>query len=141
MDTLASLALATEEPNEKLLERPPHSRHDYIISKTMLKHIVVQAIFQLTVIMVIVFSGEKWIPEARDEYDDKEFLGKPELKWHNGEIGGTVRSGRFYQLNGDEDFYPIHKEYNMYSRHFTFVFNTFVMMTVFNFINARKIHD
>jgi len=27
------------------------------------------------------------------------------------------------------------------SRHFTYVFNTFVMMTVFNFINARKIKD
>lgn len=57
MDTLASLALSTEEPTERLLERPPHSRHDYIISKTMLKHILGQAIFQLIVIMVIVFSG------------------------------------------------------------------------------------
>jgi len=27
------------------------------------------------------------------------------------------------------------------SRHFTYVFNSFVMMTVFNFLNARKIKD
>jgi len=27
------------------------------------------------------------------------------------------------------------------SKHFTYVFNTFVMLTVFNFINARKIFD
>jgi len=33
MDTLASLALATEPPNENILFRPPHSRFDYIISK------------------------------------------------------------------------------------------------------------
>lgn len=33
MDTLASLALATEPPNEDILLRPPHSRFDYIISK------------------------------------------------------------------------------------------------------------
>ena len=33
MDTLASLALATEPPHEKLLNRMPHNRNDYIISK------------------------------------------------------------------------------------------------------------
>ncbi len=33
MDTLASLALATEPPNVNILLRPPHSRFDYIISK------------------------------------------------------------------------------------------------------------
>ena len=33
MDTLASLALATESPNAKLLDRKPHNRKDYIVSK------------------------------------------------------------------------------------------------------------
>lgn len=33
MDTLASLALATEPPSEKLLNRLPHNRKDYILSK------------------------------------------------------------------------------------------------------------
>ena len=28
-----------------------------------------------------------------------------------------------------------------YSRHFTFIFNVFVMMQVFNFMNARKLHE
>ena len=32
MDTLASLALAAESPNEEVLNRPPHSRSDKIIS-------------------------------------------------------------------------------------------------------------
>ena len=32
MDTLASLALAAEDPNEDVLNRPPHSRRDKIIS-------------------------------------------------------------------------------------------------------------
>ena len=40
MDTLASLALATEPPHEKLLNRKPHNRDDYIISKKMFKHIL-----------------------------------------------------------------------------------------------------
>ena len=33
MDTFASLALATEPPSEKLLERKPHDRNEYMISK------------------------------------------------------------------------------------------------------------
>lgn len=40
MDTLASLALATEPPNIELLKRAPHKRNDYIISKKMFKHIL-----------------------------------------------------------------------------------------------------
>jgi len=45
MDTLASLALATEPPNLALLERPPHSRHEYIVTKKMFKHILGQSFF------------------------------------------------------------------------------------------------
>ena len=35
MDTLASLALATEDPNPTLLERKPHGRNDYIVTKVI----------------------------------------------------------------------------------------------------------
>ena len=35
MDTLASLALATEPPTEALLDRKPHNRDDYIISRVI----------------------------------------------------------------------------------------------------------
>jgi Ca2+ transporting ATPase len=82
MDTLGSLALATEPPSEELLNRPPHSRDEYIISTTMFKHILGQAIFQFTVIMILVFAGERFIPEYIDSYDTGIFAGKPEFKWH-----------------------------------------------------------
>lgn len=36
MDTLASLALASEPPMESMLKRPPHSRSEYIITKVIL---------------------------------------------------------------------------------------------------------
>jgi Ca2+ transporting ATPase len=137
MDTLASLALATEDPVEELLNRKPHSREDYIISKTMMKHIIGQAIFQIIVMMILVFAGEKIIPEYPDSLDTSEFLNKMHYKWG---ADGYVRSGRFYMPNGDDDYWPIFKETRIYSRHFTFIFNTFVMMQVFNFMNARKLH-
>ena len=40
MDSLASLALATEYPKESLLERPPYHKEEYIISRKMMKHII-----------------------------------------------------------------------------------------------------
>ncbi len=41
MDTFASLALATEPPTIKLLERKPHNRDEYIVSKVkILKNLI-----------------------------------------------------------------------------------------------------
>lgn len=101
MDTLASLALATEPPTEDLLKRKPYGRTSPLISRTMMKNIIGHAIYQLTVLFTLIFAGHK--------------------------IFG-IDSG----LNA-----PL---YAPPSQHFTIVFNTFVMMTLFNEINARKIH-
>lgn len=106
----------------------------------MFKHILGQAIFQFIVIMVLVFAGEKIIPEYVDSLDTTTFAANPEYKWHNGIVGGTVRSGRMKHINGDEDYQPVYDEFRIHSRHYTFIFNTFVMMQVFNFINAKKLH-
>jgi Ca2+ transporting ATPase len=104
MDTLASLALATESPTEELLERPPNSRHENIISKTMMKHILGQAVFQFIIMVVLVFAGERFIPEGSDSYDTTVFNGRPEWKWHNGVVGGTIRSGRLITITGGDDY-------------------------------------
>ena len=40
MDSLASLALATEQPHDGLLNRPPYRKKEYIISPKMVKHIL-----------------------------------------------------------------------------------------------------
>lgn len=140
MDTLASLALATEPPTESLLDRAPHGRDEYIISRKMFKHIICQSIFQLTVMIVLIFAGETFIPEAPDTFDP--VIGNDlSAKYLRGVIGGTVRSGRFNFVAGGTDYFEIYNRYHTYSRHFTFIFNTFVMMQVFNFLNSRKLND
>jgi len=58
MDTLASLALATELPTEELLERKPYGRTKPLISKTMMKNIVAHAAYQLIVILALLFAGQ-----------------------------------------------------------------------------------
>ena len=35
----------------------------------MFKHILGQSIYQVIVIMILVFSGESWIPEKSDSFD------------------------------------------------------------------------
>lgn len=69
MDTLGSLALATEPPTESLLDRHPHQRDDYIISKAMFKHIIGQAIFQIILLILLVFFGENLLIEFPDKLD------------------------------------------------------------------------
>lgn len=59
MDTLASLALATELPTPDLLERKPYGRTSPLISATMAKNILGQAIYQLVIVFGIMFFGEK----------------------------------------------------------------------------------
>lgn len=45
MDTLASLALATEPPNDELLKRKPIKRHDLMITPTMWKNIFLHSLY------------------------------------------------------------------------------------------------
>ena len=44
-------------------------------------------------------------------------------------------------LRGTEEDYGVNTFKVQPSRHFTYVFNTFVWLQIFNFINARKIFD
>eukprot|EP00092_Neocalanus_flemingeri_P032059 GFUD01034844.1.p1 GENE.GFUD01034844.1~~GFUD01034844.1.p1 ORF type:complete len:1187 (+),score=184.87 GFUD01034844.1:419-3979(+) len=101
MDTLASLALATELPTPDLLLRKPYGRTSPLISPTMAKNILGQGLYQLVVVFGIMFFGEKMF---------------------------DIDNGRGAGLREPP------------SVHFTMIFNAFVMMTLFNEINARKIH-
>ena len=58
MDTLASLALATELPTPELLLRKPYGRTKALISRTMAKNILGQALYQLVITFGIMFFGE-----------------------------------------------------------------------------------
>jgi P-type Ca2+ transporter type 2B len=63
MDSLASLALATEPPTDELLNRGPQGRDDYIISRKMTKHIWIMSVYMSIIVFSIVFAGETFIPE------------------------------------------------------------------------------
>lgn len=58
MDTLASLALATEMPTSSLLLRKPYGRTKPLISRTMFKNIIGHALYQLVIIFSLLFLGK-----------------------------------------------------------------------------------
>ena len=66
MDSLASLALATEEPKDDLLKKPPYRKKEYIISQKMIKHILGMSIFQAIILFFFVFGGPGFMPEECD---------------------------------------------------------------------------
>jgi Ca2+ transporting ATPase len=57
MDTLASLALATEPPSDELLKRKPYSRYESLITATMWRNIISQGIWQIIILGTILFKG------------------------------------------------------------------------------------
>ncbi|KAI1343061.1 hypothetical protein F5Y15DRAFT_276009 [Xylariaceae sp. FL0016] len=57
MDTLAALALATDPPQDSVLDRKPEPRGSSIISITMWKMIIGQAVYQLIVTFVLYYAA------------------------------------------------------------------------------------
>ena len=54
---MAALALATEPPTDKLLDRVPTTKTEYIVTKDMMFTILGQTIYQTIVLLVILFAG------------------------------------------------------------------------------------
>ncbi len=57
MDTLASLALATEPPTDELLKRKPYSKREGLITNQMWKFIISQGVLQIAILGTILFKG------------------------------------------------------------------------------------
>ncbi|KAI3732986.1 hypothetical protein L1987_64200 [Smallanthus sonchifolius] len=58
MDTLGALALATEPPNDGLMNRPPVKRTESFITKTMWRNVIGQSVYQMAVLFVLNFAGK-----------------------------------------------------------------------------------
>jgi Ca2+ transporting ATPase len=102
MDSFAALALATEPPDERLLDSKPFGRTEHIIISDMVITVLSQSVFQITVLMIILFLG----PSIFD-------------------VDPGWESDDWSEDN---------------AKHFTILFDTFVMFQLFNEINCRKLH-
>jgi magnesium-transporting ATPase (P-type) len=125
MDSLASLALATEPPTEDLLERQPYGFNENIIKRGMWVNMLGQAAYQLMITLIILFKGHVLFFDTEANggqvatYDtsDVQFKIFPDEK--------QIKIGWFAGCEA--------------SQHYTMLFNAFVVMTLFNQVAARKL--
>lgn len=123
MDTLGALALATEPPSEELLTRKPASKNDYIISPIMMKHILGQSIFQTAIMLIFFFLGDQFLFDV--------------IRQNQRKPGSDLLI-----VTGREDLGYNRSNYGeQYSVHFTYNFNVFICLQMFNFINSRILDD
>ena len=162
MDSLGSLALATEPPYDELLHREPTKKDESIINGKMWKHIILQSLIQLILLLFLYLYAPYFIVE-----DDLVRLVENKLiKFCYTELPGNTNENNIiygispYWTNdkklqhseskmcGDysdkQDLsvaYSFYVHNNANSAHMTIVFNVFVVYTLFNQINCRVIDD
>ena len=161
MDSLGSLALATEPPYEELLQREPTKRNESIINGRMWKHIIIQSLCQIILLVILYFLAPKFVEEQNlvrlaenrvlkfcyNDYpgeDVDHIVYGTDIKWPR--TGRLVHANKLfcgkytYKLNLKEAY----KEYvnsNCATVHMSLIFNIFVFYTLFNQINCRVIDD
>jgi Ca2+ transporting ATPase len=136
MDTLAALALATEPPGDELLLRKPHSRNDKIINSTMWRNIIGHAFYQITVLMVILFKGVEIFNLQQYDKDEPFFVLKTWAEDNANSENPVLFELANQAITTDTYDWPTAK-----CKLYTMVFQSFVMMQIFNLINARKLGD
>ena len=101
MDSLGSLALATEPPYDDLLHRYPTKKNESIINSIMWKHILTQSIFELILLVLIYIYGPDFI------FEDKEVILNSHFELFNcfGTLPGDVDYEHNYKyiINGREN--------------------------------------
>ena len=161
MDSLGSLALATEPPYEELLQRAPTKRNESMINGRMWKHIVFQSLVQIILLVILYLIAPEFVKEQNTvrlaenrllNYCYNEFPGKDvdhiiygtEIKWKSTVKLINKRKAYCGKYASKQFLSEAYKEYtnsNCATTHMTLIFNIFVFYTLFNQINCRVIDD
>ena len=164
MDSLGSLALATEPPYEELLHREPTRKEESIINGKMWKHIGFQSVIELVLLIflylyaphfikeddVVRLAENKIIAKCYEQFpggtspDNIIFGTSP--NWKNDVKKKSVQASEafcgYYSEKNDLSFaYEEYVRVNAGTTHMAIVFNVFVIYTLFNQFNCRVIDD
>ena len=164
MDSLGSLALATEPPYDELLQREPTRKGESIINGRMWKHIGFQALFQLVILLCLYLLAPKFIKEDNvtrlsenriinycygklpgDITDLDLIIYGTASHWKSSDhlvVGKTENDCGDYASRQDMSVaFKAYTNANGSTTHMTLIFNVFVVYTLFNQINARVLDD
>lgn len=112
MDTLASLALATENPTDDLLKRKPYGRTKALVSRHMWLFMIGHSLYQLTVLLVLVFGGAQL-------FDIETGIGKELRDDPTQHFTIVFNTFVFMQLFNEINARKIHGERNVFHNIFT----------------------
>ena len=161
MDSLGSLALATEPPYEELLQREPTKRNESMINGRMWKHIIIQSICQIILLIILYLYAPEFIKEQNlirlaenkiIKYCYTIYPGKDinhiiygtEIKWlSDGRLNPEDKEycGKYVHKQKLTEAYSEYVNSNCATTHMTIIFNIFVFYTLFNQFNCRVIDD
>ena len=162
MDSLGSLALATEPPYEELLQREPTKRNESIINGRMWKHIIIQSLAQIIILIILYLIAPEFIKEdnlariaenriiqycytSYPGNDIEHIIYGTSAKWAslNGKLRGNRKDycGKYANKQTLQLAFNEYNSSNNSSTHMTLIFNIFVFYTLFNQINCRVIND
>lgn len=194
MDTFAALALATEPPQDDILDRQPYKKDAAIVTEVMWRNVFGHAIYQALVIVFIIFGGQSVLCHPYDQltladgkinpYFTKQHYETPVaianwVSWaytadkfdqdllysfqcdnyvntHEEEVRTWEKANKMHFdcfiehddikviIDAQPVFLPQNVEAGFATQkclHFTFVFQAFVFMQIFNQINARKLEE
>ncbi|MBP3801323.1 MAG: cation-translocating P-type ATPase [Clostridia bacterium] len=99
MDSLGSLALATEPPYDELLNRKPTNRKESIINGRMWKHIILQSICEIALLLTLYLAAPLFIKEYKDDIKNSA----KDLYDCFGQLPGDQNVNDFYILFGNKD--------------------------------------
>jgi Ca2+ transporting ATPase len=144
MDSFASLALATEEPPDRILDRPPFPKKASIITRLMWRFILCHSFYQFVVLAIFLFAGagDPITPgglfnifsgvDADFEVNGEHMVCIDAFVACD-EIKETALKDAHIAAGG-----PCPSEQQC-SAHFAMIFTTFVLMQLFNQFNSRKL--
>ena len=159
MDSLGSMALATEPPYEGLLKRTPTKKNEFIINGKMWKHIILQTIVQILLLVLLYQYGPKFIKEDNlirlaenriIKFCYEEYPGKsPEYiiygfksKWTSDIRMKNITNGYCGDYKDSLDYaFDIYIKINGGTTHMAIIYNVFIFYTLFNQLNCRIIDD
>ncbi|KND04245.1 calcium-translocating P-type ATPase, PMCA-type [Spizellomyces punctatus DAOM BR117] len=78
MDSLGALALASDEPEDDILDHPPHARTESLLSRPMREYIGMQVVYQITVLLCLFLGGaDDWVPMDPSFHSTADTEGNP----------------------------------------------------------------
>lgn len=126
MDIFAALALSTEPPLKSVIDGPPYTDNVAILSPIVWRQILGVSLFNIVILVLVMFFGGMAAGIGDYDRQTSTLVGKP--------ADFDLHDVTTYTALDKAYLQSLHKK-----QHFTYIFNIFIFLQLFNMINCRKI--